>query len=152
MKSTLFLAAACAAMLASCSGNKETVAAAEEQAAEPAVCLTGLWYLDNISANDSTSLRPNEGNPEQARTVAFTDTTYVFTTGCNNFMGDYTLAGDSIVLSEGAATMMLCPDMATEDMLRAVLPGITTVSVLSDSTLRLNGSEPSQFIELRKAE
>ena len=40
--------------------------------------------------------------------------------------------------------------MATEDMLRQVLPYISTIDVINDSITRLNSAEGPQYIVLHK--
>lgn len=138
------------AALASCASKNETTsqenAEAEAAAVAEVPALTGKWLIGSIVLSDTASV-----NPAAEEYVAFTDTTYFIQTGCNTFSGAYELNGDSIILGEGPATLMMCPDMTTEDAIRQILPGIATVSADNDSTIRLNGPTPSQYILLRKA-
>ena len=83
--------------------------------------------------------------------IVFEDNTYFIMTNCNSFNGSYTLKGDSITLGDGAMTEMACDDMQTEDDLRRILPRISTIDVLNDSVIRLNGTAPAECILLRKA-
>lgn len=48
-------------------------------------------------------------------------------------------------------TEMACENMATEDILRSVLPHIALVNVENDSIVRLNSATSSEYIVLRKA-
>ena len=48
-------------------------------------------------------------------------------------------------------TEMACENMAVEDALRKILPGIATVDVQNDSVARLCGRTPSEYIMLIKA-
>lgn len=149
-KSTAILAVA-AILMASCAGNQQTAATADE-AAEKTVCVKGQWNLENIVVNDTLSVRPAEVDPEASQYITFEDSTYFVQTNCNTIFGSYSVKGDSICIGDGGMTRMACPDMSTEDALVAILSSIATVSAENDSTIRLNGSSDAQYIILTKAQ
>ncbi|MDE6197918.1 MAG: META domain-containing protein [Muribaculaceae bacterium] len=149
-KSTAILAVA-AILMASCAGNQQTAATADE-AAEKTVCVKGQWNLENIVVNDTLSVRPAEVDPEASQYITFEDSTYFVQTNCNTIFGSYSVKGDSIFIGDGGMTRMACPDMSTEDALVAILSSIATVSVENDSTIRLNGSSDARYILLTKAQ
>ena len=137
-----------------CSGNKETKADKVANAAQPEVAnadIRGQWYIENIVFSDSDYVRPYETSSSMKQYIVFEDNTYFIMTNCNSFNGSYTLKGDSITLGDGAMTEMACDDMQTEDALRRILPRISTIDVLNDSVIRLNGTAPAECILLRKA-
>lgn len=113
--------------------------------------LTGQWYIENIVFNDSTNVRPSEEVPGSKQYISFDNGTYSVMTNCNAISGPYRLEGDSILFGDGAMTEMACDNMATEDALRIILPFISTVDVTNDSIVRLNCTESSAYIILRKA-
>ena len=142
------------ATAAGCSGNKETKADKVANAAQPEVAnadIRGQWYIENIVFSDSDYVRPDETSSSMKQYIVFEDNTYFIMTNCNSFNGSYTLKGDSITLGDGAMTEMACDDMQTEDALRRILPRISTIDVLNDSVIRLNGTAPAECILLRKA-
>lgn len=113
--------------------------------------IRGEWDIDNIVFSDADHVRPSEQDPDSRQFIEFTDSTYHIMTNCNSISGDYSLLGDTLTLHEGAMTRMACPDMATEDALRRILPEITTVDVENDSVVRLNSSDNSHYIILHRA-
>lgn len=144
------LPAVCLFGLASCNGGNATTDAVPADTVASAD-IRGEWILENIVKNDTVSVRPAEVVPGTTQTITFTDSTYVIQTNCNTISGNYTVNGDSITLDAGLMTQMACENMATEDMLREVLPSIATVEVENDSIARLNGSPASSYIVLRKS-
>lgn len=151
---SLFAAAAVAAVMAGCSGNKDSkadAAAAEPQTETAAADMRGQWYIENIVFSDSDYVRPDEAVPGVSQYIVFEDSTYFIMTNCNSISGTYSVKGDSITLGDGAMTEMACDNMATEDALRRILPAISTIDVQNDSVVRLNGSTPAECILLRKA-
>lgn len=151
---SLFAAAAVVAVMAGCSGNKDSkadAAEAEPQTETPAADMRGQWYIENIVFSDSDYVRPDEAVPGVSQYIVFEDSTYFIMTNCNSISGTYSVKGDSITLGDGAMTEMACDNMATEDALRRILPAISTIDVQNDSVVRLNGSTPAECILLRKA-
>jgi heat shock protein HslJ len=60
--------------------------------------------------------------------------------GCNQYNGQYALAGDSIAITAVRSTMMACTDgMELESRFLATLPKLTHWQV-NDSTLTLDGA------------
>lgn len=154
MYTKLFSLCAGIALLSACSGNKastETTVENVEETATENVDIKGQWYLENIVVNDSVSVRPAEEAPDVRQYITFDDSTYFIQTNCNTFSGAYTINGDSITLGDDAMTEMACENMATEDILRSVLPHIALVNVENDSIVRLNSATSSEYIVLRKA-
>ncbi|MDE6548885.1 MAG: META domain-containing protein [Muribaculaceae bacterium] len=142
------------AMMASCTGNKGAVdkdsAKVNDIAKEATVDLKGQWYIENIFFNDSDYVRPAEILPDIRQYVQFTDSTYSIMTNCNSISGYYTLSGDSITLEDGMMTEMACDNMQTEDALRRILPDIATIDVENDSIVRLNCTNNSSYLILKK--
>lgn len=56
-----------------------------------------------------------------------------------------------IHVADGAMTEIACDIMATEDALRDILPFLAVVDVTNDSIVRLNCTEASSYIILRKS-
>lgn len=152
MKAILSVAAVAALALSSCAGSSKTAndAAVNDETEANAVELTGYWYLENVVANDTISARPAEIDAENPQFVAFLpDSTYAFTTNCNTISGQYEVNGDSIKLTGFMQTRMSCPNMDVEQMLATILPNVNTVEAVNDSVVRLNTSDPAQYIVLR---
>jgi len=142
------------ATAAGCSGSKVTTADSTYNEAQAEVAnadIRGQWYIENIVFSDSDYVRPYETMASLNQYVVFEDSTYFVMTNCNSISGSYAVKGDSVTLSVGAMTKMACDDMKTEDALRRILPGISTIDVQNDSIVRLNGSAPAEYILLRKA-
>lgn len=155
MKTKIFVSVLAALAVVSCTGRKESAGstgddAAGAQAAVADARLEGRWLIEHIVFSDSVSVRPAEEVPGVEQYIAFDDSTYFIHTNCNTISGLYTLTGDSIVLGDGAMTEMACDNMATEDALRRILPYIVKLDIENDSIARLNGSQPSEYIVLRK--
>ena len=83
--------------------------------------------------------------------ITFQDSTFSIQTNCNTIQGEYRISGDSISFPVSLMTEMACENMAVEDALRKILPGIATVDVQNDSVARLCGRTPSEYIMLIKA-
>lgn len=139
---------------AGCSGNKGAKALNADNAAQTEVAdadIRGQWYIENIVFSDSDYVRPDETSSSMKQYIVFEDSTYFIMTNCNSISGPYTIKGDSLKLGDGAMTEMACDDMRTEDALRRILPGISTIDIQNDSVIRLNGAVPAECILLRKA-
>ncbi|MBO4995064.1 MAG: META domain-containing protein [Muribaculaceae bacterium] len=152
MNKLSLLALSAASLLASCTSNKQTESTEVESTDTiAAVDLNGQWYMERIAINDSVFVNPSEVVPDVKQYIIFDDSTYCVQTNCNSISGAYIQKGDSITLCDGAMTEMACENMATEDMLRKVIPAIATVTVENDSTITLNAAQTSEQIVLRKA-
>ena len=112
--------------------------------------LKGQWYIENIVFNDSDNIRPSEELPGSNQYFTFDDQRYSIITNCNSISGTYDQNEDSIRFGDGSMTEMACDNMATEDALRKILPEIVLIDVENDSIVRLNCSESSSYIILRK--
>lgn len=137
------------AALTAC-GNSKTATADSSSAEATATGIIGQWNINRIVLDDTTKIIVAETTPGIRQYITFEDSTYSIRTNCNSISGDYYLNGDTIILGDGPMTEMACDNMQTEDALRVILPFITTVEFDSDSTMRLKGATPSQFIELTK--
>lgn len=152
--SFIAVAALLVATATGCTGNKETKADKLDNNAKNEVAnadIRGQWYIENIVFSDSDYVRPDETSSSMKQYIVFEDSTYFIMTNCNSFNGSYTVKGDSIKLGDGVMTEMACDDMKTEDALRRIRPHISTIDVLNDSVVRLNGLTPAECILLRKA-
>lgn len=118
--------------------------------AAPAPDITGRWLIESIVFNDSDYVRPAECVPGVEQSFTFTDSTYHVATNCNSMGGYYAIEGDSIMLGDGPMTEMACDNMDTEDALRRIMPGIVTVCLEGDSTMRLCTSSTESYILLKK--
>lgn len=154
MKSFILTAAATALLLASCSGNSNQTSASEQQNDSIEIVensILGKWNIENVVISDSVYARPAELTPDVEQYISFeADSTYSIVTNCNSINGSYILNGDSITLNAGPTTLMACENMQVEDLIKQVLPEISTIDFENDSTLRLNTSG-CQYIVLRKA-
>ncbi len=154
MKSFILTAAATALLLASCSGNSNQTSASEQQNDSIEIVensILGKWNIENVVISDSVYARPAEITPDVDQYISFeADSTYSIVTNCNSINGSYILNGDSIALNAGPATLMACENMQVEDLIKQVLPEISTIDFENDSTLRLNTSG-CHYIVLRKA-
>lgn len=156
MKINIIPAVAAMLIISACSGSgKKSVDSLSDNQQETTTAnidIRGKWYLENIVLSDSEYVRPAEVVPDASQYMVFEDSTYSILTNCNNLTGaPYAVKGDSIWLGDGPMTEMACDNMATEDAIRRILPYITTVDMENDSVARLNSSEPSAYIVLRKA-
>ena len=153
--SILSVATALTILTASCGGNKEKHVPADNQRQDTAanVNMRGQWYLDSIVFSDSeyVRVRPDVRLSSIHQYVVFEDSTYFIKTNCNSISGTYTVKGDSIILGDGAMTEMACDDMSVEEALRRILPNIASIHIQNDSIVRLDSSNPSEYIVLRKA-
>ena len=137
-----------------CSGNSGARVVNADNAGQTEMTnadIRGQWYIENIVFSDSDYVRPDETSSSMKQYIVFEDSTYFIMTNCNSINGSYTVKGDSIKLGDGAMTEMACDDMRTEDAIRRILSGISTIDIQNDSVVRLNGSAPAECILLRKA-
>ena len=122
-----------------------------EAPVENNVDLKGRWTIECIVFNDSLTVTPSSEVPGVAQYAVFEDGSFSFNTNCNSIQGEYQLKGDSILIPVSLSTEMACDNMATEDAIRKILPGISTVSMENDSTVRLVASSPVGYILLRSS-
>ncbi len=154
IKPLIATAAVLGVIVTGCSGNKknsEDITGSTTPDTVTNADIRGQWYIENIVLNDSDYVRPAEAIPGVRQYICFEDSTYFIQTNCNTFSGLYTVNGNSVTLEDGAMTEMACDNMATEDALRRIIPGISTIDVKNDSVLRLNGTSPTEYILLHKA-
>lgn len=153
MKAILTPCIVLAALACSCGNRTNNQSTAQTdadtlQVAAP-VALDGQWNIENVVVNDTLSARPAEETPDQKVYIQFDNGNYSIMTNCNSIQGTYTLNGDSIVMESGLCTEMACDNMKIEDLIKQVLPAISTVDMENDSTLRLN-SASSEYILLSR--
>lgn len=136
---------------ASCTGNKSNegnVADSEKRG----VLIQGQWLIENVVENDSSYVRPSEIDPEMTSYIDFRDdNTFGIVTNCNHIGGTYTQSNDSIHLNEIMTTEMACDNMDLEEILKKVLPSVTTIDCLNDSITRLNTDKGESYIVLKKS-
>jgi heat shock protein HslJ len=72
--------------------------------------------------------------------------------GCNQFMGSYTLEGDKLAVGRLAGTMMACPEpaMAVESRFLKAFSGALTVAVAGD-TLTLTPADGGEALQFERA-
>lgn len=133
------------------SSTETTQSNVTEQTELPSIYLNGQWYIENIVFNYSTNVRPDEEVPGSKQYITFAEGAFSIITNCNAISGSYTIKGDSIHIGDGAMTEIACDNMAIEDVLRKILPTMATVDVTNDSIVRLNCTDSSSYIILRKS-
>lgn len=143
-------------LMVSCGGpNSRSLSGSLQMAdCDTAVCasIEGQWLLEHVVAGDTLEVRPADVDPESKLYAHFyNDSTFNFQTGCNAIGGRYAQTGNAIVISDMMWTEMACEDMRVEELLRNVLPQVSTVDWSNDSILRLNSSS-SAYIVLKKCE
>ncbi len=139
---------------ASCTGNKgsQEQASDSQNQKEQVENIQGQWQIENVVENDSSYIRPSEIDPEMTSYIDFRDdNTFGIVTNCNHIGGTYTQSNDSIHLNEIMTTEMACDNMELEEMLKKVLPSVTTIDCLNDSITRLNTDKGESYIVLRKS-
>jgi len=153
MKALFITSALTAALLTSCSGSNkkadDSSSVVSEAPVENNVDLKGRWTIECIVFNDSLTVTPSSEVPGVAQYAVFEDGSFSFNTNCNSIQGEYQLKGDSILIPVSLSTEMACDNMAA---IRKILPGIYTVSMENDSTVRLVASSPAGYILLRRAD
>ncbi|MCZ7566636.1 MAG: META domain-containing protein [Burkholderiales bacterium] len=109
-------------------------------AAGPAAAATPIegtsWRLAGLAGPDADAF----SGSSPAAFVRFQEGRVSGFSGCNNFTGSYTVAGDRLTLGRLAGTMMACPDpaMALERAFHAALAGTVRYSVRGEE-LTLTG-------------
>ncbi len=116
-----FLAGCCRAA----SGGAASAASAAKKTLEGV-----SWRLTSLTGKDPKALaglsRPATARFEAGRVSGFS--------GCNNFMGSYTVEGDLVKLGQLAGTMMACPEpqMAFDDAFRAAFSGTVRYAIAGE--------------------
>lgn len=140
-----------ALLAASCGNGKNAQSSDQVEAEAPVVAIEGKWRIVDLVVNDSLSVQPGATDRFGEPYILFEDGNYSIMTGCNSLQGSYSLSGDSITLHDGLCTEMACPDMRVEDMVKMVLPEISTVDQSNDSVMSLKGGS-SAYISLLRVE
>lgn len=148
----LFLVAATSACKGNLADKGQSVnATAADSSIAALTDIKGEWDIENIVFSDTDYVRPAEEVSGSRQYISFTDSTYSIATNCNRIGGEYTLKGDSLMLSDGFMTRMACPNMATEEAMCRIIPLIASVDVENDSTIRLNSKDNSEYVILRRS-
>lgn len=114
--------------------------------------IEGRWTILNVVENDSTFVRPSEIDPEMRAYIDFmADSTFGVNTNCNHLGGRYSVSGDSIQLVDILTTEMACDNMDLEEILKRVLPSVSTIDTINDSITRINTPESGAYIVLQRA-
>ncbi|MEE4145147.1 MAG: META domain-containing protein [Halieaceae bacterium] len=96
------------------------------------------WRLGSLGGESLSALaaspRPVIARFEAGRLSGFS--------GCNNFMGSYSVDGDSLAIGPLAGSMMACDEdvMAIENALHAALSAVNRFSISADQLTLLTGS------------
>ncbi len=114
--------------------------------------IQGQWWIENVVENDSSYVRPSEIDPEMTAYIVFKDdNSFGIMTNCNHLGGQYIQSNDSISMIDIFTTEMACDNMELEDMLKKILPLVTTVDCVNDSIARLNTKIGESYIVLKKS-
>lgn len=148
IKTTTALMAALA--MTACSANTEKTTAEQADTAtdiaRPVTEIQGKWHIDEVASADTMKI----ADYSELSIVFANDGSFGVTTTCNNLGGSYTLAGDSLTLSNTLSTMMDCEDMTAETVLSRMLPEVKTVKFTSDSTATLSTATESDYIVISR--
>lgn len=157
---TLILIVALALMFGACSNKDKAAADAGQMSADMSASemsasghtIVGCWQIENVVVNDTLYARPIETSPDVKQYMTFTaDSTFVVNTNCNIISGNYEASGsESIRFSNCSWTEMACDDMSVENLLKQILPAVTTVDFENDSITRLN-TDSTMYVVLRKS-
>ena len=113
--------------------------------------IVGCWQIENVVVNDTLYARPIEVDPDVKQYMTFNaDSTFVANTNCNVISGGYMASGETIRFSDCSWTEMACDDMSVENLLKQILPAVTTIDFENDSITRLN-TDSTMYVVLRKA-
>lgn len=138
----------------SCTGTKSSQdkVADSENTNDTVGNIQGQWLIENVVENDSSYVRPSEIEPGLTSYIDFReDNTFGIVTNCNHIGGTYYQSNDSIRLTDILTTEMACDNMKLEDMLKYVLPSVSTIDCLNDSIMRLNTDKGDAYIVLHKS-
>lgn len=113
--------------------------------------IQGQWDIENIVENDSSSVRPSEIEQGITAYIDFKeDMTFGIMTNCNHIGGEYIQNNNSLRLTNISSTEMACDNMETEEMLKKILPIVSTIDCINDSITRLNSDKGDSYIVLKK--
>lgn len=152
----IFLISCFAAGLISCSGasssSDSSVAKISESTKMALPDISGQWIIENVVENDSSYVRPSEIEPAVVAYMDFKDDgSFGVITNCNHIGGHFSRNDGSIRLSDVSATEMACDNMELEEMLKKVLPLVSSIDCINDSITRLNSDVDESYIVLRKS-
>ena len=113
-------------------------------AGEPGQLLAGDWTAADLG-----------GTPIPAGTevtLSFLDGRLIGNSGCNSYIGSYTLTGEGLSLGSVGATRMACPpeQMQTEQAVFAAFDTIARFDIAPDGALRLLGGDGTTLITARR--
>lgn len=113
-----------------------------------AVLTTGKWLL--VSVRDGSQGNIEYPGPNSVPTLQLDkEGKYSGYDGCNNFHGNCTFSGDSIVFESAISTLKACLDeQLLDDLLRSALEEITNYSVEGNQLILKKHSE--SFIIFRR--
>ncbi len=139
----------------SCKGIKnnstESMGVELKNTIETSVNIIGQWDIENVVENDSSYVRPSEIEEGVIAYVDFReDNTFGIMTNCNHIGGRYHHTNDSILLTDISFTEMSCDNMEVEEMLRKILPIVSSIDCINDSITRLNSDKGDSYIVLKK--
>ncbi len=142
-------------VLAACTGAKSTPnKTGDEEIGDAKIFMTsveGQWMIENVVENDSSYVRPSDIEPGMTAYIDFReDNTFGITTNCNHLGGNYTQSNDSLHLTDILTTEMACDNMEVEEMLKKILPLVTSIDCINDSITRLNSDKGESYIVLKK--
>ena len=140
MKSSLLfgLAAVSIASLSSCSSVKSI----------PVDNLSGEWSIKKIYG-DKVKVSEDVVEPYIAFDVV--NSRFFGHAGCNSLMGTFATGEENeIQFTSTGVTMMMCPDIATEDALLKALASVKQYNITGDGELELSNASDRTLITLEK--
>lgn len=111
--------------------------------------LTGTWKLVSYGSRAN----PTPAAAEVDTSVIFNeDGTISGSMGCNDFGGDYKVAGDNVTFGPISSTLMMCADAAIGDQETVVLKTLTEMLtfVIDGDTLTLTSADGGSIIVLAR--
>lgn len=140
MKSSLLagLALTAVAALTSCSSVKSI----------PVENLSGEWSIKKING-DKVKVTDETVEPYLAFDVV--NSRFFGHAGCNSIMGSFATGADNeIIFTSTGVTMMMCPDIATEDALLKALASVKQYDITDDGELQLVSASDRTLVSLVK--
>ncbi|MDI6025913.1 META domain-containing protein [Corticibacterium sp. UT-5YL-CI-8] len=114
-------------------------------AGEPASLLHGDWRIEEIGGSAVVT--------ESEPSLFFDpDGNINGNASCNRFLGQFTLTGEGLTISETGASMMMCdqPLMEQERSLLAALQAVRRFEVVSAERVRLLGDDNRTLVSIRR--
>lgn len=113
-------------------------------AGEPGQLLAGDWVATDLNGTpipDGTEV-----------TISFLEGRLIGKSGCNSYIGSYTLTGEGLSLGNAGATRMACPpaQMETEQAVFSAFAAITRFDIAPDGRLLLQADETTTLIAARR--